>query len=98
SDLADVLRRRVDLVSDARRELSDGLELLRDSELRLDLLTLGDLRAQRVIDARELVGALAHPILELVVVPLYHLKIAPHTNRHRGAEHEQQHADSEQHA
>src|SRR5690606_16628840 len=96
--VADVLRRRIDLVRDAGRELADRLELLCDPELRFDVLALGNLAAQRLVDARELLCALAHAILEHVVVALHHVQITPHANHHRGAEREQQHADDEQEA
>src|SRR5581483_7009823 len=59
--VADELKRRVDLMRDPRRELTDRLEPLRDASLQLELLALGleadpcnRLRGQRRHPARDL--------------------------------------------
>ena len=57
--VADVLRRRVDLVRDARGELADGLELLRLAQVVLEAVAL----LERLLEHRD-VGDAAFPARE----------------------------------
>jgi hypothetical protein len=62
----DVLHGGVDLVGDPRGELADGLELLRQAEIRLHALAVADLLLEPRVGLGELEGAQPHGGLELL--------------------------------
>ena len=67
--VADVLRGRVDLVSDASGELTYGLELLCEAQLGLHLAPFGNLRRELLVSRLELPGSRADHYFEFLGPP-----------------------------
>ena len=65
--VTDELDGRVDLMGDAGRQLSDRLQLLREAQLGLDALPIGDLGLQRRGLFLQRMGALTYAHLKLLV-------------------------------